>query len=202
MMAMIVPPEAETARPRKWTLLLLAALTLFGMGGLGALLIHFVQNRDIVEVIFGTGACHTQLLLGVLLGALPAFGAVRLLRWSYLRPLTEHYARLLAPWLGRRLDRWVISFCAGVGEELLFRGALQFWLGVPLTAVGFVALHGYLDPRNPRVTVYGTYLVLCMLAYGMVAEHTGLWPAMIAHFLFDVILLQRVHTLGAGLKAQ
>ncbi|MBK8338943.1 MAG: CPBP family intramembrane metalloprotease [Flavobacteriales bacterium] len=169
------------------------------MGGIGALLVRITQDRDVGTVVFGTTAWHTQLLLGVLLGVLPALGAWRLLRWHYVLPVTERYARVLHPWLGHRLDRWVISFCAGVGEELLFRGALQYWLGVPLTAIGFVALHGYLDPRNARVTMYGAYLVLCMLAYGTVAEHIGLLPAMIAHFLFDVILLQRLHALGARL---
>ena len=87
----------------------------------------------------------------------------------------------------------MISFCAGVGEELLFRGALQYWLGVPLTAIGFVALHGYLNPRDARVSVYGIYLVLCMFAYGLLAERMGLLPAMIAHVLFDVVLLDRLH---------
>ncbi len=106
-------------------------------------------------------------------------------------------ARLLRPWTGDRRDRWMISFSAGVGEELLFRGALQYWLGIPLTAIAFVALHGYLNPRDARVSVYGSYLVLCMFVYGLVAQHLGLLPAVIAHVLFDVVLLHRLNRHGS-----
>jgi membrane protease YdiL (CAAX protease family) len=82
-----------------------------------------------------------------------------------------------------------ISLCAGVGEELLFRGVLQPLLGIVLTAVLFVAIHGYLNPRDWRISVYGVFMtgVICFL--GWMTEVYGIWSAVMAHFVIDVILL-------------
>jgi len=89
--------------------------------------------------------------------------------------------------------RIAISICAGVGEELFFRGALQPWLGIPVTAVVFVAIHGYLDPRDKRLFLYGTLLTLCMMVLGWMAEVQGLVGPMVAHTLIDILLLERLH---------
>ncbi|MBP6390390.1 MAG: CPBP family intramembrane metalloprotease [Flavobacteriales bacterium] len=190
-------PTAETEGPGRSVLRLLAALTLVGMGGLGLVLIGPVQGRAIVPVIIGNDPWYVLVVIGLTLGAITAAGAWWLLQRPYLVPVTERYTRLLRPWTGDRRDRWMISFSAGVGEELLFRGALQYWLGIPLTAIAFVALHGYLNPRDARVSVYGSYLVLCMFVYGLVAQHLGLLPAVIAHVLFDVVLLHRLNRHGS-----
>ncbi|MBK7566807.1 MAG: CPBP family intramembrane metalloprotease [Bacteroidetes bacterium] len=40
-----------------------------------------------------------------------------------------------------------LSFCAGVGEELLFRGAIQPWLGIWLTALLFI-FYTDLNPKD------------------------------------------------------
>ena len=129
------------------------------------------------------GGDRDKNLVGLVIGAITAAGAWWLLQWNFLIPVAERYARLLRPWISGRRDRWFISCCAGVGEELLFRGAVQYWLGVPLTAIIFVALHGYLNPRNARVSVYGAYLVLCMWGFGLIVDRMGLLPAMVAHVL-------------------
>jgi membrane protease YdiL (CAAX protease family) len=110
-----------------------------------------------------------------------------------MAPTRLRYARLIGPWMGHRTDRVLISICAGVGEELFFRGALQHWLGIPLTAVVFVALHGYLDPRDRRTMAYGLFMTVAMMGLGWMAQRFGLLAPMLAHAWIDVVLLERLH---------
>lgn len=91
-----------------------------------------------------------------------------------------------------RWTQWLVSVCAGVGEELFFRGAIQHWLGTLLTAVVFVALHGYLDPRDGRILRYGLYMTGAMAIIGWWAERHGLIAPIIAHTLIDVVLIARL----------
>lgn len=172
--------------------LLLAAATLFVLGGAGVYLIVAVQGRALHGVLGLEQPWWRWAGTGVALGLATGLGAILLLQQPALRPVALRYAELLGPRVPRRWMHVVLALAAGIGEELLFRGALQHWLGIPITALGFVALHGYLDPRDRRLSLYGLYLVACMLAYGTTAKAWGLLPAMVAHVLFDVLLLDRL----------
>lgn len=172
--------------------LMLSAFTLFVLGGIGLWVIVSAQERDLDGVIGLRSPWWRAIAFGAGVGVTTGVGAVLLLRQPYLRPVARRYAGLLGPLVPRRWQHVVLSLSAGIGEELLFRGAIQHWLGVPLTAVLFVALHGYLDPRDRRVSLYGLYLVICMLAYGSMALAWGLLPAMVAHVVFDLILFDRL----------
>ena len=102
------------------------------------------------------------------------------------------YTDLIGPLMPTLALQVLVSVCAGVGEELLFRGALQYWLGVPLTAVVFVALHGYLNPLDWRVSVYGAYMTLAMIGLGVIAAHMGLVAPILAHTVIDIVLIGRL----------
>jgi membrane protease YdiL (CAAX protease family) len=85
-------------------------------------------------------------------------------------------------------DALFLSFCAGFGEELLFRSGIQYYLGVPITSIIFVAIHGYLNPWNWRYSLYGLIVLpfILILSYGFVTF--GLWFAIAAHFAYDTVL--------------
>ena len=87
------------------------------------------------------------------------------------------------------LDALFISFCAGFGEEILFRVGIQQYLGVVITSVFFVAIHGYLNPFNWRFSMYGLIVLpfILLLSYGY--GYFGLWFAISAHFSYDAVLL-------------
>lgn len=178
--------------------LVLSAVTLFVLGGLGLWLIRSVQDRDIAGVVGFGLPWWRAIAFGASVGVITGLGAVLLLRQPFLRPVALRYTGLLGPLVPRRWHHVVLSLSAGIGEELLFRGAIQHWLGVPITAVLFVAVHGYLDPRDRRLGLYGLYLVVCMLAYGTMARSWGLLPAMVAHAVFDLILLDRLRVWHRG----
>ncbi len=174
-------------------LLGLFTLVVFGLGG--ALLIGLVQHRDLVEVIFGPGDPWLQLILGGGVGMLMGIGAWALVSVPLLEGAMRPYAGRIGPYMGRWQDRLFISGCAGLGEELFFRGALQYWLGIPATAILFVAIHGYLDPRRWRMFIYGSVLTVFMWGVGWWGQRDGLCGPIAAHFMLDLVLLDRLrHT--------
>lgn len=85
-------------------------------------------------------------------------------------------------------DAIFLSFCAGFGEELLFRSGVQYYLGIILTSVIFVAIHGYLNPKNWRYSMYGLIVLPFILLLSMGFQTFGLWFAIAGHFSYDVVL--------------
>lgn len=79
------------------------------------------------------------------------------------------------PWVGAVLT----SVSAGVGEEVLFRGALQPRLGIVLTALLFGALH--VQYQVPGMVV----IVLIGIGLGVVKERTSTTCVILVHVLYD-----------------
>lgn len=89
----------------------------------------------------------------------------------------------------------VVAVFAGVGEELLFRGVLQRLLikifkspmaGIIVVAFVFSAIHFQFFGFLPRF-VLGIVL-------GLIYWYSGsLWPAIIAHFVYDAVAVIAVH---------
>ena len=90
-----------------------------------------------------------------------------------------------------KLNYWdaiFLSICAGVGEELLFRVGVQHYIGPFWTSILFVAVHGYLNPFNWKMSLYGLVVLPLsfVLSYGLI--EFGLWFSISAHFAYDLIL--------------
>ncbi|MCB9170828.1 MAG: CPBP family intramembrane metalloprotease [Flavobacteriales bacterium] len=173
-------------------LLALALFTLLGIGGLGTWLVIAVQERQFLPMVLGDRPWVALLVCGPVLGSLTAWCAWRIIAWPRSEPMRHYYADLIGPWMRHGVDRWAVSICAGIGEELLFRGALQFWLGIPITAVLFVAVHGYLDPRKPPLLAYGLYMTAAMMVFGWMAREHGLLAPTMAHIMVDLVLIDRL----------
>lgn len=183
------------------TLFLLGGITLVFFGGGGVLLMEAVQGRSVQDALHGQGLLF-QVVSGVLVGLGIGAGAWAIIRTPWQGPVRERYARLIGPYIASPWARWGVSLCAGVGEELFFRGALQHWLGIPLTAVIFVAIHGYLDPRDRRLLTYGVALTAGMAGLGWMAREHGLLGPIIAHTLIDVVLLERLYMTWRRIAAE
>lgn len=87
-------------------------------------------------------------------------------------------------------DNAQISIFAGAGEELLFRGAIQPLLGNTFTSFIFIAIHGYFKFKTPAHIFYGLMMFGLSFMLGFLFEHIGLISAMIAHAVYDLIMLQ------------
>lgn len=83
------------------------------------------------------------------------------------------------------LVRLLVSIAAGVFEEAFFRGFLQPRAGIAFSTFLFVVAHAGYD--QPFMLVGLTFLSLFMAF--LVRWRQSIWPAIIAHTLFDVIQL-------------
>lgn len=167
----------------------LATFTLVGFSLIGLVIIHFFVDQDPIEILKGHTGFVIQSIVGVVFGLLAALLAHFVISRKWMEEVRAKYAGLIGP---LKLGFWeilYISICAGIEEEVLFRGAIQPILGVIFTAVVFVALHGYLNPKDARISAYGFYLVLVMIAIGVICDQIGIVSSMIAHTVIDIYLL-------------
>lgn len=86
------------------------------------------------------------------------------------------------------VDKIFLSFCAGFGEEILFRAGVQHWLGIWITSILFIAIHGYLNPRKWRLSLYGILLLPFIVSLGFWLVPMGIWFCIAAHFSYDLML--------------
>ena len=167
----------------------LGLITLFGFSLLGILAVEFFQDVSFREVFFGGWPWWQQLGVGAAYGAACAGIAWWLVQRPWMREVSVVYAGLFQSLNLSVQDMVFISLCAGVGEEILFRAGVQPWLGIWLTSVLFVAIHGYLDPRSWKKFLYGSVMTVLIVGVGFLFEHVGLISAMVAHFTIDLLLL-------------
>jgi membrane protease YdiL (CAAX protease family) len=131
-------------------------------------------------LVAGLGAWMVVLAAAVALGTLlQAYGKgswtgadqpVELIAWMASLPV---------------LIRLAISLGAGVFEELFFRGFLQPRVGIGLSSLLFVV--GHMSYGQPFM-LFG--ITLLSLLYALLVRWTGnIWPAIVAHCLFDAIQL-------------
>lgn len=158
------------------------------MGGIGLLLLVFAHKASIPDLLASGLAIKTQLLQGSIFGIATSVLAIALIRTEWFKESKSFFQQFIAD-LNPTLPEMIFySFCAGVGEELLFRGGLQPWLGIWITAIIFIALHGYLSLTEIATTIYGLLMVLVSAGFGYLAVNVGLFSAITAHFWFDVVM--------------
>ncbi len=78
-------------------------------------------------------------------------------------------------WLG-----FLVAFTAGVGEELLFRGALQPIFGNIIVSIFFVMLHS-----QYILTPASLIILIVSLVFGFLRSHYTTPAAMMAHFVYN-----------------
>ena len=167
----------------------LALATLIGMPLIAIVVDRFSDTVNLQLAITGDGNYSMQLLWGTIAGLGIAVGAHLLIASPLLNEVNTSYARLLGRFRLTFSEILLISLCAGVGEEMLFRGAVQPFLGIPITSVLFVAIHGYLNPRDWRLSVYGIFMTAGIVLLGYLCQTRGLLSAIVGHTLIDVYLL-------------
>lgn len=163
-------------------------VTLFGFSYLGYLLIHFLaKDENFHELVRAGNSIPNQLLHGALFGVAAFFVINVFIKSKLLGDLT-HFVYDLARQM-TYAEIIFISFCAGVGEEILFRVGIQHFLGIWPTAFLFVLLHGYFSISDWRVSLYGVFMTIASAGFGYLYLNYGIGSAMFAHFLIDLIIL-------------
>jgi hypothetical protein len=162
------------------TLLIFPLPTFFGL--------YFIEGIDPWEILDLENLTAYKMGLGMEIGALYAFVALAFMNARVFREMPSRIENIVRK---MRLTFWdcvFLSICAGVGEELLFRSGVQFYFGPLITSVFFVAIHGYLNPFNWRMSLYGLIVLpfILLISYGL--EEFGLWFCIGAHFMYDLVL--------------
>lgn len=154
------------------------------------------MRRSSIWTIFTAGQpMALQVGFGLAIGASAAsmaWIAYRLQRSnSSTKSVVISYSRLdLSGW-----NPILLSFAAGIGEELLFRAALQPVLGMVLTSLIFVAAHvrAYQMKAPTRTTLtQAISLFASSIFLGVIFQYIGLIAAILVHVLIDIAGLYTV----------
>ncbi len=167
----------------------LALLSLLVFSVLGIFLTDWAREPAVSDFLWGKKPMWIQLLSGIAVGFSAALAAWWWIQQPFMAQVHDKYVQLFQSFRLSISDIVIISLSAGIGEELFFRGAIQPFLGVIWTAILFVALHGYLNPRDWRMASYGVLMTLIIVALGYMTEMIGIVSAMTAHVMIDLFLL-------------
>lgn len=159
--------------------------------GLG-LFMWWASGRDILSFVsFGAFDIGLGIALaaGMIFTGMIIFTSFPALSEKLVRMQAENYA-FLENWLGWPMIIF-ISICAGFGEEALFRGGMQTWLGdyVPMwLAIGassavFAVIHFAKPVIAALIFAIGVFFGIAYIWSG------SLLAVMIAHMLYDVYAL-------------
>jgi len=184
MSAQASTPQARP--PIRLTAQLLTCLVFLVIAGV----IILVAYAEPLSVFVGPMNVGNQLLFGLGLSALAAVGSYVSFRMTAssesMRKTIAAYARLDLSGLN---PVW-ISLAAGIGEELLFRAALQPLLGVWITSVIFLLTHTpvYQFRKLDKATLVQAAGVFgASVALGFIYQYVGLLAAVLVHVAIDVV---------------
>lgn len=127
----------------------------------------------------------TFLSAGILFGLL----VIYISELPYFDKSLSSYRNLLSNLRITRFQAFFLSFCAGFGEEVFFRGVIQPYAGIWITAVFFVAIHGYFSFKNWPVNLFALGLTAFIVLLGYAAQNFTIWHAIAGHFSYDLVLL-------------
>lgn len=166
----------------------LSIFTLFGFSLIAYIILHFSDTLDFWQMLslpyFNPKSISIGLGIGLLGGGLGLL-LIQILPHGKLDNLMKGIMDDIDP-------QWYhvlfYSFCAGVGEEILFRGAVQHYIHLWPTAVIFVLIHGYLNIKDKTMFIYGVFLIFVSGSFGYLYKYLGIYAAISAHFIYDVIM--------------
>lgn len=181
-------PVQELIITRKKFLLVCSIFTL-GLIFLSTLLINIFHSKTLLDVFLKGIPWHHQILHGSIFGALAATSILAFLKIKYFENVNHFFEEILTILKLKIIDIFFISACAGISEELFFRATIQPWLGLWVTSILFIALHGYLDFTKLKLFFIGLFMVLVAAGLGFMYENAGIISAIMAHIVFDIIML-------------
>ncbi len=157
-----------------------------GMAGVGAMVSLYRHHslKKILTLPAEMPALATLLGLGFL-------GAAVLLIANYLFeeqfPSFKIFRHVLMQMIGSATVpvALYLAFISAIGEELLFRAAVQPVLGLIGTSLLFGLLH--LGPQG-LISVWTLWAIISGLMLGWMFDSTGnLWPSLICHFMVNAV---------------
>lgn len=179
------PPGTTGGMPRLYPIAawFYLALAVAGLAGLSA-------QRGVLDLrlLVDPGSWWIDIAGGLAIGgALLGLWAVMVRYIAAARRLEHQLRRLLGPIA--RGEALALAFISAVAEELVFRGALQNWLGWPAAAALFALAHA--GPGTALRWWTAWAFAGGLMLGGWTAGRGTLLGAMLAHFLINAIQLGR-----------
>lgn len=177
---------------RKRSLYLLGLITLIVFPIPTFVVLYYFYNIQPLEILQFESFQIIPVGFGLQLGFIYGILALLLMKSRIFDDLPVNIEQVVKRMRLNFLDALLLSLCAGIGEELLFRSGVQFFLDPVTTSIIFIAIHGYLNPLNWRMSIYGLIILpfVLLISYGF--EYFGLWFAIAAHFMYDFVLFRSI----------
>lgn len=173
----------------KNNLYLLGSITLIGFPLVGILLNFLFLDSFNLDFLLLTPKDNIYIVAGLIFGISIAMVAERLSEIKFISKSAIDISELFKGFNMSIFDAFFLAFAAGFGEEVLFRASIQGFLGIWVTSLIFIAIHGYLNIRKLGMFIFGIYLVFFSSFLGYLYETYGLWASVSAHFSYDFVLL-------------
>ncbi len=152
------------------------------------------EDFTLIDILEHELFTWSNVSLGLSFGVTYAFLAIQIMKAPIFERIPLKVENLIRDMKLTIREAVFLSLCAGIGEELLFRSGIQFYIGIWPASIIFVAIHGYFSIKNPLISLYGLIVLpfIVVIAYGF--EHFGLWFAVAAHFAYDLVLFLNILT--------
>ena len=162
---------------------------------IATILFHFFHDGGLIDIVTHGIGFGYQLLVGLGAGLAAAGIIIFFSTRRPVEPVLNDFTifRMIKNTEFTLFDRIQISFFAGVGEELLFRGAMQPLIGIWFTSLIFIAIHGYISFKSLGHIVFTLMLFGLSMMLGYLFEFAGLFAAMTAHAVYDYVMLEWVN---------
>lgn len=165
-----------------------------------AILYYFNSTAFMIPVIIGKMNVWFQLVFGIAGGFVLSGITWFMGKWKYLDQVNFDFTLRLGIFNFSKQEILFLSFCAGVGEEIVFRGMIQPWLGILTTSFLFIALHGYMSYSSWPKVIFGLILFAVGTVLGILGEYVGLLAAIVAHIIYDIVAFHRIQSEYEELK--
>ncbi len=177
-----------------------SGLVLVLYGALALVGVLIAAGRDDMDVYRLEGVSTAfWLVLSPLIGLALGFAVVvssrfATHRYAWAQSLHREFRKLLGKLTGREI--LVLAVASAIGEEVLFRGALQPAIGLWLQAIVFALLH--IGP-GLRFLPWTLWALAMGLAFGLVYQWTGdLGAPIVAHFTINFLNLRYIARVELG----
>ncbi|HLV41809.1 MAG TPA: CPBP family intramembrane glutamic endopeptidase [Brumimicrobium sp.] len=171
---------------------ILSLVTLLVFPAIGLTLLWFFEDIELLSVFELDRFFSSFTLLGLEFGFIYGFLVVGVSQFPIFEELSKSQSNMLRNLKLNWVDILFMSFCAGFGEEVLFRAGLQTWLGPWLTSFLFIAVHGYFNPTSWRKSAIGILVFPFIIILSYAYEAFGLWFCIAAHFSYDLLMFMGV----------
>lgn len=161
---------------------------------IGYTVIHFFHDYSFIEVLTEGSSIAIQILTGTIAGLLFGGAGVWMLRGPKFKKTLDDYfiVKQLKEFSLTNPQILQVSIIAGISEEILFRAALQPVIGIWLTSVLFIGVHGYIRFKTIGHAIFTLFTFLLSVVLGLLFIYFGIVSAILAHAIYDIVLLREL----------